>query len=138
MYLATLYNVPSNNKQSYPHRLENRTSSSPTKHLEVLIVSTLIHSPVSDKPAVQGRAADIDPGDISQLRTAPQTDARIKPAAYVDLIDGRTVEVPLAEWRSLMFAVGRLAGRRAYHRNYGVDLAVEGVRIEVVRQEAPR
>lgn len=92
---------------------------------------TVIHSPILDK----GRAAAIDPADICQLRTAIQTDGRTAPQGYVDLIDGRTVEVPLAEWRALMHAVAGLAGRRAMHRNYGIDLAVEGVRIEVVRSQ---
>jgi hypothetical protein len=95
---------------------------------------TVFDSPVSDK----GRAATIDPADITQLRTAVQTDGRTAPQAYVDLIDGRTVEVPLVEWRRLMRTVAYLDGRRSFHRNYGADLAAEGVLIEVVRQESLR
>jgi hypothetical protein len=124
------------NKQSYAHSLENITRSSPTKHPEVLIMPTVFDSPVPDKATEQGGMATIDPADITQLRTAVQTDARTAPQAYIDLIDSRTVEVPLAEWRALMRAVAYLDGRRSFHRNYGADLACEGVRIEVVRQES--
>jgi hypothetical protein len=98
----------------------------------VLIMPTVFDSPVSDKE--QGGAAAINPADITQLRT----DGRTAPQAYVDLIDGRTVEVPLAEWRRLMRTVAYLDGRRSFHRNYGADLAAEGVLIEVVRQESLR
>lgn len=95
-------------------------------------MSNLSYSPSLDK-APPGRAAAIDPADITQLRTDAQTDAHTLPRAYIDLIDGRTVEVPLAEWRRLMRTVAYLDGRRSFHRNLGVDLAREGVLIEVVR-----
>jgi hypothetical protein len=121
------------NKQSYAHSLENITRSSPTKHPEVLIMPTVFDSPIPDKATEQDGVAAIDPADITQLRTAVQTDAQTAPQAYIDLIDSRTVEVPLAEWRRLMRTVSYLADRRSFHRNYGADLVAEGVLIEVIR-----
>jgi hypothetical protein len=88
---------------------------------------------VDVEPAEFGDGATVIVTDVTRLRIDPQTRAGERPKAHIDLSDGRTMEITLAEWREMVRDLSRISGFHMAYRNFGADLDQYGVLVEVIQ-----